>query len=174
MELIHEKLKNIKAFVFDVDGVMTEGSVFATEDGQFLRTFNIKDGFAIQHAKKLNYPIAIISGGNSQGITRRFEALGLTDIHVGQQHKKAAFESFINKYNLTPSEILYMGDDMPDYEAMQIVGIAACPADACYDIKNIASYKALAKGGEGCAREVIEKVLKLNGHWDLVDHVQAK
>lgn len=101
MEIIHDKLKNIKAFVFDVDGVMTEGSVFATEDGQFLRTFNIKDGYAIQHANKLNYPIAIISGGNSQGIIKRFQALGLSDIHVGQQHKKAAFESFLSKYNLS-------------------------------------------------------------------------
>lgn len=94
MEIIHDKLKNIKAFVFDVDGVMTEGSVFATEDGQFLRTFNIKDGYAIQHANKLNYPIAIISGGNSQGIIKRFQALGLSDIHVGQQHKKQHLNLF--------------------------------------------------------------------------------
>ena len=165
MEIIHDKLKNIKAFVFDVDGVMTEGSVFATEDGQFLRTFNIKDGYAIQHANKLNYPIAIISGGNSQGIIKRFQALGLSDIHVGQQHKKAAFESFLSKYNLTPSEILYMGDDMPDYELLKLVGLATCPQDAAKDIKSICHYISPLNGGKGCVRDVLEMTLKIQDKW---------
>jgi 3-deoxy-D-manno-octulosonate 8-phosphate phosphatase (KDO 8-P phosphatase) len=165
MEIIHDKLKNIKAFVFDVDGVMTEGSVFATEDGQFLRTFNIKDGYAIQHANKLNYPIAIISGGNSQGIIKRFQALGLSDIHVGQQHKKAAFESFLSKYNLSPSEILYMGDDMPDYELLKLVGLATCPQDAAKDIKSICHYISPLNGGKGCVRDVLEMTLKIQDKW---------
>lgn len=165
MELIHEKLKNIKAFVFDVDGVMTDGSVFASEDGQFLRTFNIKDGYAIQHANKLNYPIAIISGGNSQGIIKRFQALGLSDIHVGQQHKKAAFESFLNKHQLSPSEILYMGDDMPDYELLKTVGVATCPQDAAIDIKAICHYISPLNGGKGCVRDVLETTLKIQNNW---------
>jgi 3-deoxy-D-manno-octulosonate 8-phosphate phosphatase (KDO 8-P phosphatase) len=165
MELIHEKLKNIKAFVFDVDGVMTDGSVFASEDGQFLRTFNIKDGYAIQHANKLNYPIAIISGGNSQGIIKRFQALGLSDIHVGQQHKKAAFESFLNKHHLSPSEILYMGDDMPDYELLKTVGVATCPQDAAIDIKAICHYISPLNGGKGCVRDVLETTLKIQNNW---------
>lgn len=165
MEIIHDKLKNIKAFVFDVDGVMTEGSVFATEDGQFLRTFNIKDGYAIQHANKLKYPIAIISGGNSQGIIKRFQALGLSDIHVGQQHKKAAFESFLSKYNLSPSEILYMGDDMPDYELLKLVGLATCPQDAAKDIKSICHYISPLNGGKGCVRDVLEMTLKIQDKW---------
>jgi 3-deoxy-D-manno-octulosonate 8-phosphate phosphatase (KDO 8-P phosphatase) len=165
MELLHEKLKNIKAFVFDVDGVMTDGSVFASEDGQFLRTFNIKDGYAIQHANKLNYPIAIISGGNSQGIIKRFQALGLSDIHVGQQHKKAAFESFLNKHQLSPSEILYMGDDMPDYELLKTVGVATCPQDAAIDIKAICHYISPLNGGKGCVRDVLETTLKIQNNW---------
>ena len=165
MELIHNKLKNIKAFVFDVDGVMTDGSVFATEDGQFLRSFNIKDGYAIQHANKMKYPIAIISGGNSQGIIRRFQQLGLSDIHVGQQHKKAAFDAFLSKHNLSPDDILYMGDDMPDYELLKIVGLAACPNDAAKDIKSICQFISQLNGGKGCVREVIEMTLKIQNNW---------
>lgn len=165
MELIHDKLINIKAFVFDVDGVMTDGSVFATEEGQFLRSFNIKDGYAIQHANKLKYPIAIISGGNSQGIIKRFQALGLCDIYVGQQHKQAAFESFLSKYHLTPSDILYMGDDMPDYELLKTVGVSTCPQDAAKDIKSICNYISPINGGKGCVRDVLEMTLKIQNNW---------
>jgi 3-deoxy-D-manno-octulosonate 8-phosphate phosphatase (KDO 8-P phosphatase) len=104
----------------------------------------------------------------------RLEKLGVEEVHMKVKDKKMLLEQLSMTENVPLEDMLYMGDDMPDYEAMQIVGIAACPSDACYDIKNIASYIALAKGGEGCAREVIEKVLKLNGHWDLVDHIQAK
>ena len=165
MELIHEELKNIKAFVFDVDGVMTDGSVMATEDGHFLRTFNIKDGYAIQHANKLKYPIAIISGGNSQGIIKRFEQLGLQDIYVGQQHKQNAFNEFCKKYQLQASDILYMGDDMPDYELMQKVGLATCPNDAAKDIKAICHYISPYSGGKACVRDVIEMTLKIHEKW---------
>jgi 3-deoxy-D-manno-octulosonate 8-phosphate phosphatase (KDO 8-P phosphatase) len=165
MELIHDKLKSIKAFVFDVDGVMTDGNVIATEEGNFLRSFNIKDGYAIQHANKLNYPIAIISGGNSQGVVKRFQQLGLSDIFVGQQHKKAAFDSFLKKHNLNPEDILYMGDDMPDYELLQIVGLATCPSDAAKDIKTICQYISPISGGKGCVRDVIETTLKIQNKW---------
>ena len=113
----------------------------------------------------MNYPIAIISGGNSQGIIKRFQALGLSDIHVGQQHKKAAFESFLNKHQLSPSEILYMGDDMPDYELLKTVGVATCPQDAAIDIKAICHYISPLNGGKGCVRDVLETTLKIQNNW---------
>lgn len=165
MELIHNKLKQIKAFVFDVDGVMTDGTVIATEDGHFLRNFNIKDGYALQHAVKAGYLMAIISGGNSLGVVKRFQQLGLKDIYVGQQHKTSAFEEFLSKHRLLPQEVLYMGDDMPDYELMQIVGIAACPQDAATDIRAICHYISPISGGKGCVRDVLEKTLKLQSKW---------
>ena len=165
MELIHTKLKHAKAFIFDVDGVMTDGSVIGTEEGNFLRSFNIKDGYAIQHAAKLNYPMAIISGGSSNGVNKRFEMLGVKDIYTGQKHKQAAFEAFLTKYNLTPEDIIYMGDDLPDYPLLKIVGVACCPADAAIDILDICHYVSPFKGGHGCVRDIIEKTLKLQEKW---------
>jgi len=165
MQLIHTKLKLAKAFIFDVDGVMTDGSVMASEDGNFLRTFNIKDGYALQHAAKIGYPIAIISGGKSDGIIKRFEALGIKDIYIGQQHKEAAFNDFLNKYNLIPQDIIYMGDDIPDIPLLKIVSVACCPADAAIDVISICNYISPINGGKGCVREVIEKTLKLQEKW---------
>jgi 3-deoxy-D-manno-octulosonate 8-phosphate phosphatase (KDO 8-P phosphatase) len=165
MELVHEKLKQARAFVFDVDGVMTDGNVIATEDGYFLRNFNIKDGYALQHAVKSGYPIAIISGGTSFGINKRFELLGIQDIFTGQKHKEAAFNTFIAKYNLHPREIVYMGDDLPDYQLMKIAGIATCPFDAAIDIQQICHYISPFPGGRGCVRDIIEKTLKLQDKW---------
>ncbi len=165
MELILKQLKNIKAFVFDVDGVMTDGSVIATEDGFFLRNFNIKDGFAIQHAVKNNYPIAIISGGKSAGLIKRFEILGVKHIYTGQEHKEQAFFEFLNLYDLKQEEVLYMGDDMPDLPLLNIVGIAACPNDAAIDVQKIAHYVSPLAGGKGCVRDVIEKTMKVQETW---------
>ena len=165
MVLINDKLLQIKAFVFDVDGVMTDGSVIATEDGQFLRNFNIKDGYAIQHAVKSGYKIAIISGGKSAGIIKRFEQLGVLDIHVGQQNKDNAFNGFIEKYKLKIDEILYMGDDMPDYNLLLKVGVSACPKDAATDILSICKYVSPFNGGKGCVRDVIEKTMKIQSKW---------
>lgn len=165
MELIHGKLKTIKAFVFDVDGVMTDGSVVATEDGHLLRNFNIKDGYAIQHAVKSGLLIAIISGGNSMGIIKRFQQLGVKDIYVGQQHKEAAYEEFKSRHGLSDSEILFMGDDMPDYQLMKKAGIAACPEDAAGDIKSICQYISPVPGGRGCVRDILEKTMKLQDKW---------
>lgn len=165
IELIHQRLKQIKAFVFDVDGVMTDGNVIATEDGDFLRNFNIKDGYALQHAVKAGYKIAIISGGNSLGIIRRFQQLGVQDVYIGQQHKETAFEEFREKYQLEYGEILFMGDDMPDYELMKKSGIAACPYDAADDIIPICHYVSVSSGGHGCVREIIELTMKLQECW---------
>jgi 3-deoxy-D-manno-octulosonate 8-phosphate phosphatase (KDO 8-P phosphatase) len=165
MELIHEKLKSAKAFVFDVDGVMTDGNVVATEDGHFLRNFNIKDGYALQHAVKAGFHIAVISGGRSLGVNKRFELLGIQDIYTGQQHKEAAFNEFTAKYGLHTDSIIYMGDDMPDYQLMKTVGIATCPFDAAIDIQHICHYISPYAGGRGCVRDIIEKTLKLQDKW---------
>ncbi len=165
MELIHEQLKRAKAFVFDVDGVMTDGNVIATEEGYFLRNFNIKDGYALQHAVKSGFPIAIISGGKSLGVNKRFEQLGIVDIYTGQQHKEAAFNEFLTKHGLSAEDIIYMGDDLPDYQLMKIAGVAACPADAAIDILQICHYISPYQGGRGCVRDIIEKTLKLQDKW---------
>jgi 3-deoxy-D-manno-octulosonate 8-phosphate phosphatase (KDO 8-P phosphatase) len=165
MSLILEKLKEVKAFVFDVDGVMTDGSVIATEDGHFLRNFNIKDGYALQHAVKMGYPIAIISGGKSNGVQKRFEQLGVKNIYLGQKHKEDAFNEFLENYDLSAKDILYMGDDLPDYELLKLVGVPTCPKDACIDVKSICTYVSPVSGGKGCVRDILEKTLKVQEKW---------
>jgi 3-deoxy-D-manno-octulosonate 8-phosphate phosphatase (KDO 8-P phosphatase) len=169
-----EKLKNISCFIFDVDGVLTNGEVMVMPNGVLVRKMNIKDGYAIQLAVKKGYSVWIISGGNSVEVEERLRKLGVTEVYMGVRDKSALVKQLVSAHNKVLDHILYMGDDMPDYEAMQLVGIAACPNDAADDIKSIATYIALAKGGLGCAREIIEKVLKLNDHWDVVDHIPAR
>lgn len=160
-----EQLKHIKAFAFDVDGVFTDGIVYLFPGDEFVRSVNIKDGYAVQHAIKMNYPIAIISGGKSAGIVERFKKLGVTDIYMGSSNKWDKYEDFRLKYGFEHREVLFMGDDIPDYEIMKAVGVGACPKDAATEIKDIAAYVSDRKGGEGCVRDVIEQVLRLNDHW---------
>jgi 3-deoxy-D-manno-octulosonate 8-phosphate phosphatase (KDO 8-P phosphatase) len=171
--MILEDFKQIKHFIFDIDGVLTDGSLLLLNDGQYLRTMNIKDGYALQLAVKKGYSITIISGATGDVLTARFKGLGITDVHLGISDKLTLLQKITFEKNIDTTCCLYMGDDMPDYEAMKLVGIASCPADAVNEIKSISQYKAIAKGGEGCAREVIEKTLKQNDHWDLVDHIRA-
>jgi 3-deoxy-D-manno-octulosonate 8-phosphate phosphatase (KDO 8-P phosphatase) len=166
--------KKIKCFVFDVDGVLTNGNVTVMPNGVLIRTMNIKDGYALQLAIKKGYKVWVISGGNSEEVKTRLQNLGVSEVFMKVTDKKQVLSELIELNALEKEEVLFMGDDMPDFEAMQLVGIAACPSDAVVDIKEICSYKAIAKGGEGCAREVIEKTLKLNNHWDLVDHIRAQ
>jgi 3-deoxy-D-manno-octulosonate 8-phosphate phosphatase (KDO 8-P phosphatase) len=167
-------LKKITCFVFDVDGVLTNGEVMVMPNGVLIRKMNIKDGYAIQLAIKKGYQVWVISGGNSNEVETRLHNLGVMEVHMGIKDKRALLQELSVLHNVALSEMLFMGDDMPDYEAMGIVGIAACPKDAAVDIKSIAQYIALAEGGAGCAREVIEKVLKLNDHWDVEDHIRAQ
>jgi 3-deoxy-D-manno-octulosonate 8-phosphate phosphatase (KDO 8-P phosphatase) len=167
-------LKKITCFVFDVDGVLTNGTLIVMPNGLLVRTMNIRDGYALQLAIKKGYKVWVISGGHSEEVRHRLNHLGITEVHMKVADKKEQLNNLALEYGVALSEILFMGDDMPDYEAMQIAGVAACPNDAATDIKVISQYKALAKGGEGCAREVIEKVLKLNNHWDVEDHIKAK
>lgn len=162
-----EKLHNIKAFVFDFDGVMTDGSVWTLYNGDALRAGNVKDGYALQYAVKQGYIIALISGATSASIENRMRAVGVTQIHTGCANKLATYQQFLKDNNLTPEEVVCMGDDIPDYEIMQQSGVAACPADAAIEIKEISDYISLYPGGKGCVRDIIEQVMRLHGKWFL-------
>ncbi|QQS50291.1 MAG: HAD-IIIA family hydrolase [Bacteroidota bacterium] len=160
-----EKLHLIKAFVFDVDGVFTDGQVYLMAGNEYVRAMNIKDGYAVQHCVKAGYPVAIISGGTSEEVRKRFSNLGITDIYLRSSNKLDDFEDFRFKYHLEYENILYMGDDLPDYEVMQRCGIPSCPADAADEIKDISIYISNKRGGEGCVRDVIEQAMRLHGNW---------
>ncbi|HON17889.1 MAG TPA: HAD hydrolase family protein [Salinivirgaceae bacterium] len=160
-----ERLSFIKAFVFDVDGVFTDGSLLLLSNGQEARTMNIRDGYAVHYAVKQNFPIAIISGGDDEAVRMRFKKLGVADIFVPSADKCKDFITFTKKYNLNPDNVLYMGDDMPDYEVIQMAGIRTCPANADSEIKNLAHYISLYEGGKGCVRDVIEQALRAQGKW---------
>jgi 3-deoxy-D-manno-octulosonate 8-phosphate phosphatase (KDO 8-P phosphatase) len=165
MENFKTKLSRVKAFIFDVDGVLTDGSVTLMPDGEQVRVMNVKDGYALQLAVKKGYKIAIISGGKSEMVRRRLLGLGITDIYLGIHTKIEAYKELIEIYNISPEEILYMGDDLPDYEVMQQIGVPTCPNDSAVEIKNISIYVSDKKGGEGAVRDVIEQVLRVQGHW---------
>lgn len=164
----------IKAFVFDVDGVLTDGSLIVLPGGVMARTMNVKDGYALQLAVKKGYKVAVISGGNSVEVLERLGLLGVTDVYMKVEDKEVALDSFIAKYNLSKSEVLFMGDDMPDEAVMKTVALPCCPADAVDEIKAISKYISPITGGKGCARDVIEKTLKLNNHWHHQNNVSSK
>jgi 3-deoxy-D-manno-octulosonate 8-phosphate phosphatase (KDO 8-P phosphatase) len=163
---ILELFKKITTFIFDVDGVLTDGTVLVLDGGVQARRMSIKDGFALQMAVKNGYRVLIVSGGNSPQVTNRLEKLGITDVHMSVLDKKTFVADYIVKNNLTKEQVLYMGDDLPDLPAMSAVGLATCPADAVCEVKEAAQYISYLNGGDACVREVIEKVLKLNNHWN--------
>jgi len=165
MGFFKDDLTQVKGFVFDVDGVFTNGYIFVSGDGTQTRSMNVKDGYAIHYAVKKNYPIAIISGGKCQSIVHRFTDLGVQDIFINSHNKQNDFNEFLAKYSLTPKDILYMGDDLPDYPVMKQVGLATCPADAAHEIKEISHYISPKPGGAGCVRDVIEQTLTVQGNW---------
>jgi 3-deoxy-D-manno-octulosonate 8-phosphate phosphatase (KDO 8-P phosphatase) len=157
--------KKIKAFAFDIDGVLTQGDVLVNEEGQMLRSVNIKDGYALQHAAKQGYAIAVISGGKSEGMRKRFEGLGVAYIYLGQEHKEAAFADFLSKTNLTANDVAYMGDDMPDIPLLKQAALSCCPKDAAVDVKEICTYISPSNGGQACVRELIERIMKIQNTW---------
>jgi 3-deoxy-D-manno-octulosonate 8-phosphate phosphatase (KDO 8-P phosphatase) len=159
-------LKDITTFILDVDGVLTDGGLLVTEKGEELRVMSIKDGYAMRWAIKQGYKVAVISGKRSEGVIRRLQNLGLNDIYVDITNKVDAYNEFIGAYNLNADNILYIGDDIPDMQVMKKVGVAACPADASEEIRNISHYISPFNGGQGCVRDVIEKVMKLQNKWD--------
>jgi len=160
-----EKFGDIHTFIFDVDGVLTNSELLVMEDGKLLRKMNTRDGYAIKQALQAEYNMAIITGGKSEGVKLRLAGLGVKDIYLGQHHKIEAFDEYIYSYDLDPDGILYMGDDIPDYEVMRKVGLPACPQDAAREIKQIAQYISPLDGGAGCVRDVIERVMRLQGKW---------
>lgn len=165
MSNFKEDLRLIKAFIFDVDGVLSSPKIYLYPDGELMRSMNIKDGFAIQYAIRKGYHIGIITGGNSEPVKSRFSHLGVKDVYLKSMDKLADFSDFVKKYHLLPQNVLYMGDDLPDYLVMKEVGFAACPSDAVEEIKSISKYISDKKGGDGCVRDVIEQVLRLHGKW---------
>ena len=165
--MIYSEFKEIKCVVLDVDGVLTNGNLMVTEQGDQLRTFNVKDGYAIQYAIKQGLKIFVITGAKSEGVKKRFEGLGVQETFLGISDKWTILQELMTKYNLTTQDIMFIGDDMPDYYCMQRVRIAIAPLDAVDDIKNISHYVSKFKGGEGVVREILEKILRLQGKWHL-------
>ena len=160
-----ELLPAINTFIFDIDGVLTDGKVLITENGDQLRRMSTRDGLAITMALKAGYNIAIISGGNSKSVLHRFNYLGIQDVFLGVDDKIQVLRKYFSDKNLSRDNVLYMGDDLPDYEVMNECGIATCPADAVHEIKEIVDYISDRNGGDGCVRDIIEQVMRVRGDW---------
>ena len=158
-------MKDVTTFIFDVDGVLTDGSVHVTGTGEMLRTMNIRDGFAMKAAVESGYRVCIISGGSNEGVIIRLKNLGISDVYLAAPDKVATLKEFTNLYGIVTDNILYMGDDIPDYHVMKLVGIPTCPQDSVPEIKAISSYISHRKGGHGAVRDVIEQVMKVQGKW---------
>lgn len=161
-----ELMPEITTFIFDVDGVLTDGHVHVFLNGELTRQMNIKDGYALKSAVDAGYKVCIISGGSNEGVRKRLEGLGLKDIFLGAHNKIEQYHQIIDKYCLLPEEIVYMGDDIPDYPVMEKVGLPCCPQDAAQEIKGVSKYISHVKGGYGCARDIIEQVMKVQGKWN--------
>lgn len=167
MELnFKQRLNQITCMVFDVDGVLTDGSLMITEEGNMLRTMHIRDGYALKAAAEKGYHIFIISGSSSDGVRIRLNRLGISEIHMKIADKSKCLDELLKKYETAHSQVLYMGDDIPDLGVLKTVGIPACPADAMPEIKKECIYISEKAGGSGCARDVIEQVMRLQGKWD--------
>ena len=162
-----EVMNDITTFIFDVDGVLTDSSVHVTPTGEMLRIMNIRDGFAMKAAVESGYHVCIISGGSNEGVRIRLRNLGITDIHLAAPDKVATFKEYIELYNIKPEQVLYMGDDIPDFHVMQLSGLPTCPQDAVAEIKAISKYISHKNGGRGAVREVIEQVMKVQGKWHM-------
>lgn len=169
-----EYLQHITTFVFDVDGVLTDGTIKVNTEGEMFRTMNIKDGYALKTAVEQGFNVCIISGGTNEGVRVRLRNLGITDIHLGAHHKTETLNEYLATNNLKRENVLYMGDDLPDYAVMHEIGLPTCPQDAVPEIKAISKYVSHKKGGKGCVRDVIEQVLKVQGKWIFTSGASAK
>lgn len=161
-----EYLKHITTFLFDVDGVLTDGTISLTTSGEMLRTMHTKDGYAMKTALLAGYKICIISGGSNEGVRMRLQGLGITDVYLGAHNKIEQFKTYLDANNIKAENVLYMGDDIPDYPVMKLVGLPTCPQDAVPEIKAISKYISHKNGGQGCVRDVIEQVLKVQSKWN--------
>jgi len=171
--LLH-KFKHITTFVFDVDGVLTDGNLLVLPGGVMARTMNIKDGYALQLAVKKGYRVLVISGGNSPEVKDRLEKLGVTNVWMQVSDKPAVLKEYMQQHQLVAEAVLYMGDDIPDLQVIQLAGLPCCPADAVQEIKEKSVYISHLTGGTGCVRDVIEKVMKLRGDWGEDSSVRAQ
>lgn len=160
-----ELLNKVNTFVFDVDGVLTDGTIQLMPNEEPIRTFHSKDGYILQLAIRKGYRVAIITGGRSQSVKQRLQGLGITDVYLGSSDKIDDYRELEAIYDLKAENVLYMGDDMPDFEVLQAVGVATCPSDAAPEIKAICDYVSPKNGGKGCVRDVIEQTLKVQGNW---------
>ena len=169
-----EHFQDITTFVFDVDGVMTDGGVLLLENGLQARKMNIKDGLALQMAMQNGYRVLVISGGSSEPVIHRLQYLGIKEVHLGLRDKLKFMNAYLEQNRLNWKEVLFMGDDLPDIPVLQHCGLACCPADAAIEVRQISKYISPVNGGSGCVRDVIEKVLKLNDHWKYLSEVSSK
>ena len=169
-----ELFKPITTFFFDVDGVLTDGTVFVLDGGLQARRMSIKDGFALQMAVNKGYRVVIVSGGHSPQVADRLSRLGISEVHMSVSDKKEFILNYCAENKLRKENLLYMADDLPDLSAMEVVGLSCCPADAVSEIRDAVKYISPFKGGETCVRDVIEKVLKLNGHWSMADNIASR
>jgi 3-deoxy-D-manno-octulosonate 8-phosphate phosphatase (KDO 8-P phosphatase) len=163
-----QRLNKITTLMFDIDGVLTDGKVLVMENGEMVRNMNSKDGYGLHLAVTKGYRICIISGGQNEAVKNVLARTGITDIFIRQHDKLACYTEYCKLHNLSDEEIMYMGDDLPDHEVMSRVGAAVCPNDAVMEIKHICQYVSPKNGGEGCVRDVIEQVLRVQGKWEIV------
>ncbi|MEO6868010.1 MAG: HAD hydrolase family protein [Ginsengibacter sp.] len=167
------RLKLIRIFILDMDGVLTDGSLLIDSHNNWLRRMNVHDGYALQLAIKENFGVIVISGSDAPNVAHRLNKLGVNDVFMNVKNKEEYIKDLCNERNIPLNEVLYMGDDIPDYFCMKIAGVGACPANAVFEIKKIASYISPYNGGTGCVRDVIEKVLKLNHKWTLQNEIAS-
>jgi 3-deoxy-D-manno-octulosonate 8-phosphate phosphatase (KDO 8-P phosphatase) len=163
-----QRLNKITTLMFDIDGVMTDGKVLVMESGEMIRNMNSKDGYALHLAVVKGYRVAVISGGNNVAVQTALARTGITDVFIKQHDKIACYLNYLKRHNISDEEVLYMGDDLPDHEVMSRVGVAVCPNDAATEIKDVCQYISNKSGGEGCVRDVIEQVLRVQGNWEIV------
>lgn len=167
VELLHlfDKMKTIRAFVFDVDGVFTNNNLLVTESGELLRVMNVRDGQALKWAVRAGYHTSVITGGRSEGVKKRLLELGVHEYHSGIEDKWSAFQSILKAAGIRASEVAYLGDDLPDLPVMRRVALSCCPADATPDVLAVADYVSPVHGGHGFVREVLEKIMRIQGRW---------
>lgn len=163
--MINYDLSKIRAIFFDVDGVLSCETITQHPNGEPMRTVNIKDGYAMQHAVKCGLLLAIISGGKTEAVAKRYHGLGITEVHLGVKVKILLYNELKEKYKLSDEEIAYVGDDIPDYEVLTKCGLPCCPSDAAPEIKDICTYISHKEGGKGCARDILEQILKTQNLW---------
>lgn len=166
-----EYLNTITTFIFDVDGVLTNGELFIDNEGNLLRTMNVKDGYAIKIALNAGYHVAIITGGQNEAVKNRLQKLGIEDVFLAVHNKIECYENYLEANNIEANQVLYMGDDLPDIPVMKLVGLPACPQDAVAEVKSRSLYISHKEGGKGCVRDVIEQVMKVQAKWPITDEL---